>query len=48
MVTEYIKRGYRKGYDENGNIVYKVRVEETATSAEELVEEEESTLFEKE
>lgn len=30
MITEYIKRGYRKGYDENGNLVYKVPVDEAA------------------
>ena len=28
MITEYIKRGYRKGYDEAGNLLYKVPVDE--------------------
>jgi len=35
MVTEYIKRGYKKGFDENGNIVYKVRANEEAPQVEE-------------
>lgn len=35
MVTEYIKRGYRKGYDENGNLVYKVPVDQPAPAVEE-------------
>lgn len=30
MVTEHIKRNYRKGYDENEKLVYKVRVDEDA------------------
>jgi hypothetical protein len=30
MITEYIKRGHRKGYDENGNLVYKVPVNQPA------------------
>lgn len=29
MVTEYIKRGYRKGYDEDGKLVYKVRLDQS-------------------
>lgn len=35
MVTEYIKRGYRKGFDEKGNIVYKVPATEEASQIEE-------------
>lgn len=27
MPVEYIKRGYRKAYDENGELVYKVPVD---------------------
>lgn len=34
MITEYIKRGYKKGYDENGNLVYKVPVDETVVMEE--------------
>lgn len=30
MVTEYIKRGYKKGYDENGKLVYKVPVDQAS------------------
>jgi hypothetical protein len=26
MITEVIKRGHRKGYDENGNLVYKILI----------------------
>lgn len=28
MITEYVKRGYKKGYDENGNLVYKIPLED--------------------
>ena len=28
MVTEYIKRGQRMGYDDEGNLVYKIPVSE--------------------
>lgn len=41
MITEYIKRGYRKGYDENGNLVYKVPVDEVSVPAEAQLELEE-------
>lgn len=34
MITEYIKRGYRKGYDEAGNLVYKVPVDEAVVMEE--------------
>ena len=34
MITEYIKRGYKKGYDENGNLVYKVPVDEAVVMEE--------------
>ena len=34
MITEYIKRGYKKGYDENGNLVYKVPVDEVVVMEE--------------
>lgn len=36
MVTEYIKRGYRKGYDEDGKLVYKIPVDQPAPAVEEL------------
>jgi hypothetical protein len=39
MITEYIKRGYRKGYDEAGNLVYKVPVDETPVLQQEEIEE---------
>jgi hypothetical protein len=39
MVTEYIKRGYKKGYDEKGNLVYKVPVDEATPVVEEKKEE---------
>lgn len=39
MITEVIKRGHRKGYDENGTLVYKIPVEESSPIP--LVEEEE-------
>lgn len=35
MITEYVKRGYKKGYDENGNLVYKVALEDTPVVVEE-------------
>lgn len=41
MITEYIKRGYRKGYDEEGNLVYKIPVDEAF-----VPEQEELELFE--
>lgn len=47
MITEYIKRGYKKGYDENGTLVYKIPVnevfvpEEAELELEELDEESE-------
>jgi len=34
MITEYIKRGQRMGYDEAGNLVYKIPLEETFVPAE--------------
>lgn len=43
MVTEeFIKRGYKKGYDENGKLLYKIRADETSPleMAEEATEEE--------
>jgi hypothetical protein len=46
MITEYIKRGHRKGYDEKGNLVYKVPVDAPAPAYEQ--EEEEFPLFEDE
>ncbi len=30
MITEVIKRGYKKGYDENGTLVYKIPVDEAS------------------
>lgn len=42
MVTEYIKRGQRMGYDENGVLVYKIPVSEPSPL--ELEEEEEETV----
>jgi hypothetical protein len=30
MITEVIKRGYKKGYDENGILVYKIPVSEAS------------------
>lgn len=30
MVTEYIKRGQKMGYDEKGNLVYKIPLNEEA------------------
>ena len=39
MITEFIKRGYRKGYDEAGNLVYKVPVDEVFVPVEEEQEE---------
>jgi hypothetical protein len=30
MITEVIKRGHRKGYDENGNLVYKILITDEA------------------
>lgn len=38
MITEYIKRGYRKGYDEAGNLVYKIPVDETVVAEETTLE----------
>lgn len=40
MVTEYIKRNHKKGYDDEGNLVYKVRLDEDAPVVEETVVEE--------
>lgn len=39
MITEVIKRGHRKGYDENGNLVYKIPVDEASPVVEEAQEE---------
>jgi hypothetical protein len=39
MVTEYIKRGQRMGYDEKGNLVYKIPLNEEAPVTEEIQEE---------
>ena len=33
MVTEYIKRGQRMGYDDEGNLVYKIPVSEPSSLA---------------
>ena len=33
MVTEYIKRGQRMGYDTDGNLVYKIPVSEPSPLA---------------
>lgn len=30
MVIEYIKRNHKKGYDEDGKLVYKVRLDDDA------------------
>lgn len=39
MITEVIKRGHRKGYDENGVLVYKIPVDEPSPVVVEEVEE---------
>lgn len=36
MVTEYIKRNQRLGYDENGVLVYKIPMDPTIPEEEEL------------
>lgn len=41
MITEYIKRGQRMGYDEKGNLVYKIPLNEEAPVLKEVEEEEE-------
>jgi hypothetical protein len=41
MITEYIKRGYRKGYDAEGNLVYKIPVNEAFVPEQEELELEE-------
>lgn len=41
MITEVIKRGHRKGYDENGVLVYKIPVDEPSPATVEEVEEDE-------
>lgn len=43
MVTEFIKRGQKMGYDEGGNLVYKIPLEQEAPVVEEVVAEEEAT-----
>lgn len=52
MVTEYIKRKQRMGFDEKGTLVYKVSESEPspleAVTEEVLVEEEEVLLFDDE
>jgi hypothetical protein len=35
MTTEYVKRNYRKGYDENSNLLYKVWLGGSEAPAEE-------------
>lgn len=42
MITEVIKRGHRKGYDENGVLVYKIPVDEPSLVVVEEVEEDEA------
>ena len=41
MITEYIKRGQRMGYDEKGNLVYKIPLNEEPLVLEEVEEVEE-------
>ena len=40
MITEYIKRGQRMGYDEKGNLVYKIPLNEEPLVLVEVQEEE--------
>lgn len=44
MITEYIKRGYKKGYDEQGNLVYKIPVDEVFVPTEEEEQQQELEL----
>lgn len=37
MVTEYIKRNQKMGYDENGVLLYKVPADEVAPAVEEVI-----------
>lgn len=41
MVTEYIKRGQKMGYDEQGNLVYKIPMDQPSP----VFESEELDLF---
>ena len=37
MITEYIKRQQKMGFDENGNLVYKIPMEATFVAEEEEI-----------
>jgi hypothetical protein len=45
MVTEYIKRGQKMGYDTDGKLVYKVLATETTPAEPVAEEDEEVSLF---